>query len=97
MRKRYIQDPATLKLVPAEEFYARQEINAPMVMPDIQPYRSMIDGTMITSRSEHRSHLRQHGCVEVGNELKTLYSQVKRPTPPPGLKDTLIRVADKLR
>jgi hypothetical protein len=40
----------------------------PMVMPDIQPYKSMIDGSMITSRSIHREHLRQHNCFEVGNE-----------------------------
>ena len=39
-----------------------------MVMPDIAPYKSMIDGSMITSRSVHRDHLRQHGCIEVGNE-----------------------------
>ncbi len=38
------------------------------VMPDIHPYQSMIDGTMITSRSQHREHLRQHGCQELGNE-----------------------------
>jgi hypothetical protein len=39
-----------------------------MVMPDIAPYRSMIDGSIINSRSEHRAHLRAHGCLEVGNE-----------------------------
>jgi hypothetical protein len=38
------------------------------VIPDIQPYKSMIDGRMITSRSEHRAHLRANGCIEVGNE-----------------------------
>ena len=38
------------------------------VMPDIQPYKSMIDGRMITSRSEHRAHLKAHNCVEVGND-----------------------------
>ena len=42
------------------------------VMPDIAPYQSMIDGTMITSRSQHREHLKQHGCTEVGNETKYL-------------------------
>ena len=41
------------------------------VMPDIQPYKSMIDGRMITSRSEHRAHLKAHNCVEVGNEDPT--------------------------
>jgi hypothetical protein len=45
-----------------------QESLGPMVMPDISPYKSMIDGSMITSRSVHRDHLREHGCIEVGNE-----------------------------
>jgi hypothetical protein len=49
----------------------------PMVMPDIAPYKSMIDGSMITSRSVHRDHLRQHGCIEVGNE-----KMQSRPPPP---------------
>lgn len=38
------------------------------VINDIQPYQSMIDGSMITSRSRHREHLQAHGCIEVGNE-----------------------------
>jgi hypothetical protein len=42
------------------------------VMPDIQPYQSMADGTMITSRSEHREHLKKHGLQEIGNETKYL-------------------------
>lgn len=41
---------------------------APMVMADIQPYKSMLTGEMITSRSQHKAHLKSHGCVEVGNE-----------------------------
>lgn len=36
---------------------------------DIEPYQSMIDGTMITSRSQHRAHLKEHGATELGNEL----------------------------
>lgn len=38
------------------------------VMPDIQPYKSMIDGSIIGSRSQHRAHLKAHGCMEIGNE-----------------------------
>ena len=38
------------------------------VMPDIQPYKSMIDGRMIESRSQHRAHLKANNCIEVGNE-----------------------------
>lgn len=40
----------------------------PLIMPDIQPYQSMITGETITSRSKHREHLRDHGAVELGNE-----------------------------
>lgn len=43
---------------------------------DIQPYKSMVDGTMITSRSQHREHLQKHNCFEVGNEKM-------QNTPPP--------------
>lgn len=38
------------------------------IMPDIQPYKSMVDGSRIKSRSDHRDHLRAHGVIEVGNE-----------------------------
>ena len=38
------------------------------VQPDITPYRSTIDGSLITSRSQHRIHLRDNNCIEVGNE-----------------------------
>lgn len=71
-RTTYIQDPVTLRLVPKDEYYQRQDVDAPMIMGDIQPYQSMIDGSMITSRSQHRSHLKQHGMIEIGNETKHL-------------------------
>ena len=67
------------------------------VIPDIQPYKSMIDGSVITSRSVHRAHLKQHGCVEVGND-SSLRAKPKPIAPPPGLKETIIRaVNEKLR
>jgi hypothetical protein len=52
--------------------------NAPAVMGDIQPYQSMADGTWITSRSHHRAHLKQHGLVEVGNEIA---AAMRKPEP----------------
>lgn len=57
------------KLVPKEEAHMyQQSSNAPYVIPDIQPYKSVITGEVIGSRSTHRAHLKQHGCIEVGNE-----------------------------
>lgn len=95
MRKTYMQDPVTFELIPKEEYVPRGQVNAPMVMPDIGEYTSMVDGTRITSRSQHRAHLRQHGVIEVGNETKALLSRVKPPSPPPGLKETLLREFQK--
>ena len=91
MRKTYVQDPVTFELVPKDEYVRHADVDAPMVMPDIGEYTSMVDGTRITSRSQHRAHLRQHGVIEVGNETKALLSRVKPPSPPPGLKEQLIR------
>lgn len=64
------------------------------VMGDIQPYKSMIDGSVISSRSHHREHLRQHGCVEVGND-SSLYRKPQPLKSPPGLKQALIEAAHK--
>jgi len=38
------------------------------IMPDIQPYQSMADGSMIMGRRQHREHLKEHNCIEIGNE-----------------------------
>jgi hypothetical protein len=77
MRKTYIYVNGELVEKGSKEHY---ESLGPTVMPDIAPYKSMIDGSMITSRSTHRDHLRQHGCIEVGNE------RMETKLPPP--KDT---------
>ena len=76
MRKTYIQIDG--KLI-EKSIYYRDPV-APIIMPDIQPYQSMADGSMITSRSQHRAHLRQHNCIEIGNE--------KMETKPTPVKDT---------
>jgi hypothetical protein len=38
------------------------------VIGDIEPYESIITGEQIGGRRQHRDHLRDHGCIEVGNE-----------------------------
>jgi hypothetical protein len=52
-------------------------VAAPMVIADMQPYRSMITGEMITSRSRHNEHLREHNCIEIGNETHHLKAKEK--------------------
>lgn len=69
MRKRYIQHPDTHELIEADQYV--KPAPAYYVMPDIQPYKSVITGEIIGSRSKHRAHLKQHNCIEVGNEKMT--------------------------
>jgi hypothetical protein len=91
MRKRWIYRDGVA--IPAEE-YERPEPKVHHVMPDIKPYRSMANGEIIEGRRQHREMLKATNCIEIGNEKQT-----PRPvTPSPGLKETLIRVAqEKLR
>jgi len=44
------------------------------IMPDIDPYTSMVTGEIITSRSKHRQHLQEHGLQEIGNETENLFT-----------------------
>lgn len=67
-RGSFVQDPKTGKLVPKSEYFCADE-STHYVMGDIQPYKSMITGEMITSRSQHREHLTRHNCFEIGNEV----------------------------
>lgn len=66
----------------------RNQYGAPMVMTDIAPYVSQIDGSVIESRSKHRAHLKQHGCFEIGNETK--YLTPAKMKAPGGLKEDII-------
>jgi putative FmdB family regulatory protein len=52
-------------------------VSAPYVAADMQPYRSMITGELITSRSRHNEHLRDHNCIEIGNEMHHLKAKEK--------------------
>ena len=50
---------------------------APMVMSDIEGYISQVDGTWIKSRSHHRSHLKQHRMIELGNDVPTQHPKIE--------------------
>ena len=88
-RQRWIQDPKTGQLIPAEEWHETLGAdNAPFVFGDLKPYRSVVTGEEIGGRAQHRAHLRAHGLIEVGNE------RVKTPQPlgdTPGLKQEIAR------
>ena len=55
------------------------KITGPQVIRDIDPYKSMVTGEMITSRTRHRDHLRAHGVVEVGNDTSHMKQAPQAP------------------
>ena len=50
---------------------------APMVQSDIEGYVSQVDGSWIKSRSHHRSHLKQHRMIELGNDVPTQHKKIE--------------------
>lgn len=64
------------------------------IIQDNTCYRSQLNGQMITSRRQHRTHLKEHGCIEVGNEIPK--GPPKPIAPPPGLKEAVIDAVNKV-
>ena len=78
MRRRYVMRGGELvPWQPPAPPPARSDLPMPMVIGDIEPYRSMRTGEMITGRVQHREHLSRHGLVEVGNERLPLPQRVE--------------------
>jgi hypothetical protein len=86
----------TIGLEAAQKAWEEKQIaprrQAAMVMGDIQPYISQIDGSVINSRSKHRTHLRDHGCIEVGNEVQKTTAKI--PSYDPKLKQKIIDITN---
>jgi len=80
--------------IPEEQYESEPQVDY-HVMPDIQPYQSMVDGTMIGSRAQHREHLRRHGLKEIGNEMK--YLQPKANLKGTGQKEALIHAVQRAK
>jgi hypothetical protein len=94
MRQRYIQDRETLQLVPVDaDYIAEPKASGMLLIPDIQPYRSMQTGEMIQGRMQHREHLRRHNLIEIGNE----YVKPKPLPKVPGLKQAVVENYQRLR
>ena len=74
----------TLGSPEAEEAWKQKEEmtrrEAPMVMSDIEGYVSQVDGTWIKSRSHHRSHLKEHRMIELGNDVPMQHQKIDMST-----------------
>lgn len=85
MRRRFVQINGELV-----EYGHETERPTPAVLPDIAPYKSMVTGEVIESRSKHREHLKRHGYEEVGND-SSLFKQRGLPDVSPQKRKELIR------
>ncbi len=64
----YVQHPETGQLIPLSEVdwpRYRTNLRSAQIMPDIEPFVSPIDQTIISSRSALRAHNKRHDVVNV--------------------------------
>ena len=62
-RQSYIYDERLKKMVPKEQYYADPADTGYYIQPDIEPFRSIIDGEVISSRRDLRNHMKKHNVV----------------------------------
>ena len=62
MRRSWVQDPVTGKLIPKEGYYGPGG-ESPSIHGDIEPFVSHVDGTVIRSRKELREHNARNNVV----------------------------------
>jgi len=91
MRTRYVQINSELVKVPDD--WVPEPRSDYHIMPDIKPYRSMADGTMVTSRSTQREMLARNNVMQIGRD-SSLFKPRKPLQSPPGLKEKIIRAVE---
>lgn len=94
MKREWVFCTKRMELIPKDQFYA-EKAQAPMVMPDIAGYKSMATGEWIGGRRQHREHLRQHGLVEIGNEVKAHLATGQRTYKDPTIRQHVIEAVKR--
>ena len=83
------------RLLPKDEagphpLAAKRSVN---VISDLEPFVSVVDGSIIGSRIDRREHNRRNGVIDVGDDPAVL----RRPAPyePKGLGEDIARIFDQ--
>lgn len=95
MRRTYRYDPSRPPGQRMVEITPEQRVIYHGVIPDVAPYKSMVTGETIGSRSEHREHLKRHGCEEVGNERPDFRTPEHKPDREE-IKHDILRAKDQI-
>jgi hypothetical protein len=95
MRRRFVmrRDGAgEPRLVELDLDAPRRSSPGPMIISDIEPYRSMRTGETIAGRARHREHLGRYGLTEIGNEWDAFTQPRRELGPAPGeIRDDIKR------
>lgn len=89
MRETFVYDPERDRVVPRSEAAPRSRGGGLQIIRDIDPYRSIVTGEVISGRRQHREHLRKHDLVEVGNENPRPQQQKPMPSAAKDLRQTM--------
>jgi len=79
-RRSWVQCPKTYKLIPKEEYRAseQQRYGDIFVQPDIEAFRSVVDGSVISSQRTMREHNKRNGVVRADEYPPEYYAQKAR-------------------
>ena len=96
MRRVYVYDDMSERMVPKEELALRRSNDPPMSNPELaaprvisdgmEPVQSMLDGQMYDSKAHLRSTYKQAGVTEVGNDSSIVAPKPYKKPPPPRAK-----------
>jgi hypothetical protein len=57
----------------------RDEICIPHFIPDIEPYRSPVDGAYVGGRASRRDDMKKHNCIPYEDAFKPMGGKFKNP------------------
>ena len=64
------------KLIPKDEYFGNNtRADAPLIMPDIQPFVSPITKEVIGGRGQLRRHMKEHGVTNSADYSKDYYKK----------------------
>ena len=67
------------KLVPAEEVERTQSGHRIQIMRDLKPFKSPVDGSVISTRRQRTLHNKRNGVVDIGNDRSAVEKSPVQP------------------
>lgn len=72
---RWRQDSKTGKLIPIDSAAVRHDTDRGILVRGVEPFRSPIDGEIITSVHQYEDHCRKHNVVPAGEFTPEYYEK----------------------